>query len=99
MRPTWKQIILWAYPRGADPGSQRLPGVLSDLELHRALGLLLHNYRARSDDISTTYIPHAQPHQITRSQLAVDGEIEECKLTGAVPDLQSYPDRPDVLQS
>ena len=59
----------------------------------------LHDYRARRDDISMTDVPHAQPHQIARSQLAVDGEVEGREFTGASIDLQSYSGRPDVLQS
>src|SRR5262249_49518037 len=35
---------------------------------------------------------------ITRSQLAVDGEVEERQLSRTEADLQSYPDRPDIFQ-
>jgi hypothetical protein len=44
------------------------------------------------------HIPHSQSYQVARSQLTVDGEVEERQFSGATTNLQSYPDRPDVFQ-
>ena len=57
------------------------------------------DYRPRRDDTSMAYVSHAQSNQTARSQLAVDGKVEERELSGTTADLQSYRDRPDVLQS
>jgi len=45
MQSAWKQETLGAKLRRADPALQRVARLLSDLELHRILGLLLHPHR------------------------------------------------------
>jgi hypothetical protein len=44
---------------------------------------------ARSDDTAVAHITDAQFHQITRSQFAVDRQIEQGKFAGSVLDLQA----------
>jgi hypothetical protein len=48
-------------------------------------------------DISMTHVPHTQPHQITRSQLTVDGEVKDRQLSRAASDLEPYTNCPDTL--
>ena len=60
---------------GSDPRADRLPRLLGDLELHRPLGLLLHDDRAWGDMTALEHIANVKPHQVAPTQLAVDGEI------------------------
>ena len=76
------------YAGEPNPCDEGLTGLLGEFKLYGTLGLLLHDYRARRDDTSTTYVLHTQPHQIARSQLTVDGEIEERQLSRATIDLK-----------
>src|SRR6185437_1029953 len=66
VEPTRKQVVIRAQTGGLDPGDQRIACLLGDLKLHRTLRLLLHHYRARGDDSSMTYVPHAQRDEIAR---------------------------------
>jgi hypothetical protein len=93
-----KYVVLRMYSGRPNPSDDGLTCLLREFKLHRTLGFLLHDYRARSDDTSVTHVPHTQLHQIARSQLAVDGEVEERQLSRAAADLQSYADRPDIFQ-
>ncbi len=43
-------------------------------------------------------IPDPQLDQVARSQLAIDGQIEQRQLPSAIGKLQSNPDSPDVLE-
>lgn len=42
-QPAGKQEVLWLQPNQLDPGMQGVAGSLRDLELHRALRLVLHD--------------------------------------------------------
>jgi hypothetical protein len=59
-----------------DPRSDRVPRLLGDLELHRPLGLLLRDNRARSDPTALDHIVNVEPDQIAPAQLNVDCEVE-----------------------
>ena len=60
-----------------DPGSDRVSCLLGDLELHRSLGLRLHDNRARRDSTALHDIMDTKPNQITSAQFAVDGEVKQ----------------------
>src|SRR5260370_23304236 len=81
-----------------DPGSDRVPRLLSDLKLHRSVGLLLHDNRTGGDMIALEHIANVKPNQVAPEQLAVDGEIEQREFPGSMIQLQSNPDGPDLLQ-
>ena len=74
---------------GGDPCGYRIPRLLGDLELHWSLGLLLHDNRAAGDMTALDHIMDAQRDQITPAQFAVDGEIEQREISGAMIQLQS----------
>jgi hypothetical protein len=57
--------------------------LLGDFKLHRALGLLLHDDRSRADAITMRNVSDAQPDQIASTQLAVDGQVEQCEIACA----------------
>jgi hypothetical protein len=60
----------------SNPGEHRFTGRLRDFELNRPLRFLLHDDRARGESIPVSDIAHTQLHEITATQLAVDGQIE-----------------------
>ena len=70
-----KELIRLQMCRG-NPRRNRLPGLLGDLKLHRPLGLLLHDNRARTDPTALYDIVNVESDQIASSQLAVDGQVE-----------------------
>jgi hypothetical protein len=50
--------------------------LLGDLELHRLMGLLLHDDRAESDPTALDHIVNVEPNQIAPAQLTVNSEVE-----------------------
>src|SRR6266478_1355321 len=93
-----KEELLWLQMGRRDPRVHRVPRLLGDLELDRALGLLLHDYRPRRDRSALDDIVDAKPNQIAPAQLAVDTEIEQREFPDSMVQLQSNPDGPDLLQ-
>jgi len=94
----WKEELLRLQAGGGDPGTDRVPRLLGDLELHRSLRLLLHDNRACGDMTAMEHVANVKPHQVARAQLTVDGEVEQRKFPGSLIQLQSNPDGPDLLQ-
>ena len=93
-----KEELLRPQAGGRDPGTDRVPRLFGDLELHRPLGLLLHDNRAWGDMTASEHIANLKPHQVAPAQLAVDGEIEQRQFPGSMVQLQSNPNSPDRLQ-
>jgi hypothetical protein len=81
-----------------DPGSNSLPRRLGDLELYRTLGFLLQHDRPGSHGASVADVSDAQLDQVTRSKLAVDGEVEQRQITVTTSELQADPDRLDLFE-
>src|SRR4030095_14335178 len=77
-----KEELLRLQAGGCDPGTDRVPRLFGDLELHRPQGLLLHDDRARADMTALEHIANVKPHQVAPAQLAVDGEIEQREFPG-----------------
>ena len=80
----------------SDPGEDRFSGRLRDFELHRPLGFLLHDDRARGDPIAMGDITDAQLHEIAAAQFAVERQIEQRELALAITQLKANPNRPNV---
>ena len=89
-----KEELLRLQAGGRDPGTDRLPCLFGDLELHRPLSLLLHDDRAWGDMTALEHIANVKPHQIAPAQLAVDSEIEQREFPGSMIQLQSNSDGP-----
>ena len=70
---------------------------LRQLELHRALGHVLHHHRAVRVLTATVHIPYPQAHQVAAVKLAVDGEVEQRKLPHRVRRLKVDAHGPDFL--
>lgn len=81
-----------------DPSLQGVAGSCRDLELDRALGLVLHYDRACRDWVAMADVSDLEGEEIASAQLTVDAQIEERKLAYAAPlHLEANAQRPDVL--
>lgn len=54
---------------------QGVPGGLCDLELHRALRLVLHDDGAHHHRVAMTPVPDLQGDEVASAQLAVDARM------------------------
>jgi hypothetical protein len=72
--------------------------VCSDLELHGALGLLLHDHGPSRDLVAMGHVEDPKLHQIAGAELRVNGYVEEGEIAGSVPQLQADTDRSDIAQ-
>jgi len=72
----WGRGILSSQARTANPGSNGIACHLCYLELYGSVGLLLHDDRSRRYTPAVRHVVYPKLDEITRSQLAVDGEIE-----------------------
>jgi hypothetical protein len=79
------------------PGCDGVPCLLGHLELHRSLGLLLHDDCACRDLTALDDIMDTQRDEIAAAQLAIDGEIEKRQLSRSMIQLKAKPNRPDFL--
>src|ERR1700694_1855719 len=93
-----KKELLRLQMRRAHPSRDCIARLLGDLKLHRPLRLLLHDDRAGGDMTALDHIMDAKSDQIAPAQLAVNGEVEQCKFSGSMIQLQSNPDGPDLFQ-
>jgi hypothetical protein len=96
--PARKQELLRFQVRCGDPGRDRVPRLLGDLKLNRALGLLLHDHRPRHYPSTLDDIVDPESKWIAAAQLAVDGEVEQREFPGSMIHLQPNPDSPDLFQ-
>jgi hypothetical protein len=71
---------------------------LGDLELHWALGLVLHDDGAARQLIAVTHVSDLERDEVAAAKLAVDAQIEEGQLTHTVFHLKPNPERPDILE-
>jgi len=79
--------------------SHRLTALLGDLELHGPLSLLLHDDGPTGHAFPMRDISDTQLHEITGSELTIDGEVEHGELSDPPRELQTDADRPDVLEA
>jgi hypothetical protein len=93
-----KEELLRFQAGRRDPSGDRVPRLLGDLKLHRPLGLLLHDNCPWRNRSALDNVVDAKPYQIAPAQLAVDGEVEQCKFSGSMIQLQPNPDGPDLFQ-
>jgi hypothetical protein len=83
MEPAGEQKVVRAEGRRFDPSGHSLPCGWRDLELHRAMGLVLHRGCASSHLFPMANIAALQGHKVAPSQLAVNAEIEKRKFSDA----------------
>jgi len=73
-------------------------GLFGDFELNRPARLSLNDGGAVSDPATGADVVDLQPHEVTASELAIDGEIEQGKVARSVLELEPDPDCPDILR-
>ena len=81
-----------------DPVRDGIAGLLGDLELHRSLGLLLHDHGPVGDPGIVGDVPNPKSNQIAPAQLAVDRQVEQRQIKILVGQLEPDPDVPDFPQ-
>ena len=96
--PAWEQPvmrlqILRRAPDGDD--FTRLPG---DFELDSVALLALEHFRVDAEFSACAHVGDPQRDQIAASQLAVDRQIEECKIAALLSNLEANPNGPHVLR-
>ena len=98
MEPAGEEEVLRLQPGQLDPGLQGVPGGLRYLELHRALGLVLHDDGPRCHLVSMAHVPDFEGDEVASSQLAVDAQVKEREFVHPVFHLETDAQRPDVLE-
>jgi len=98
MKPAGEQEVLRLLSGLLDPRLQCVPGGLRDLELHWALGLVLHDDGACRHLVAMTDIPDLERDEIAAAQLAVDAQVEEREFAHPALHLEADAQRPDVLE-
>lgn len=68
-----------------------------DLELHWALGLVLHHDGAARHRIAMANISHLERYEVTATQLAVDAKVEERQFADPAFHLKANSKSLDVL--
>jgi hypothetical protein len=71
--------------------------LFGDLELNRSAGFPLDYRGAVLHPAPDAYVAHPEPHEVAAPQLAIDGEIEQSKVTSALFKLEPDADCPDLL--
>lgn len=85
-------------PRLLDPLLHGITGGRRDLELHRALGIVLHHHGAGCDLVAMANVPHFEADEVTAAKLAVDSQVEESKLAHPTFHLEASTNGLDVLE-
>ena len=95
---TRKDEVVGSQPSLLDPLLHGLSRGRCDLKLHRALGLVLHDYGTGGHLIAVADVPDLEAHEITAAKLAIDSQIEEGELAHPAFHLQANTEGPDVLE-
>ena len=98
MNATREHEVLGLQPRLLDPLLHSLAGRLRDLELHRALRLVLHHHGAGCNLVAVADVPDLETDKVTTAQLAVDSQVEESKLAHPALHLEADSKCPDILE-
>jgi len=80
-----------------DPRLQGVSGGGRDLELHRALSLVLHHDRTGCHLVAVAEVPDFEADENAAAQLAVDARVEQGELAYTALHLQADAQCPDVL--
>lgn len=93
---TGKNEIVKRPNASFEPGEKARARGLHDLKLNGFAGLLLNDDRARLDRAAADDITDLQFHQVATTQLAVDGEVEQCAIPEPLFVIKVKSDRPDL---
>lgn len=75
-----------------------VPGGLCDLEMHRTLGLVLHDDGACRHGFAVADVPDLESDEVAAAKLAVDAQVEQGELAHPALHLETDAQRPDVLE-
>jgi len=92
-----EQVSTPAGIEGGQPLAESTPGLPGDLELHRPGGLLLNHGRSIANPPAGERVADPHPNKVGAPELAVDGEIEHCKIALASLHLRPNTNGHDVL--
>jgi hypothetical protein len=81
-----------------EPASHSLMGLLRDLELNRMACLPLHHGGAGSYPPIKGYVVDPKRDEVTGSQLAVEGQVEQGQIPDLMSDLEPHSNGPDLLR-
>lgn len=95
---TWKQVATTISSNERKPGGQRILRLLGDFKLHGPLGFLLDYGGAVPDRTTRPQVLHAKSDEITGTELAVDGKIEERQFSVRAAHFKANSDRPHILR-
>jgi hypothetical protein len=80
------------------PGSDRGSGPFGNFELTRPARLFLNDGCAVSNTAASADIVDLWSDEITASELAIDGEIEQREVTRSLLELEPHPNCPDIFR-
>lgn len=80
-----------------DPAPQSLSGLLGDLELHRTACLPLHHGAAGSYSSIEGHVVDPKSDEVTGSQFAVEGQVEQGQIPNPMSDLEPDPNGPNLF--
>jgi hypothetical protein len=89
---TWEQEITFLKRAPDNPAMHRIAGLFGQFELNRTPRFLLHKNSTLFDAASLTHITDTQSHQITASELAVNGQVEKSQIAYLFLQLEPGPD-------
>jgi hypothetical protein len=81
-----------------DPVANRVSRLFGNFKLNRLARLLLHHHRPFGNARTMSNIPNLDLDEITTSQLAIDGKIEQSQITNLPGYLKPDANCPDSLQ-
>lgn len=95
MNSAQKEEILGPKAGALHPRRDRISRRGRNLKLDWPLCLLPHDGRAWRHIAAVAGVTHPHSHEVAAAQLAVDPQIEKCKVPGSVLELQPSSDSPD----
>ena len=98
MDAAWKKIVLCFQFRMGNPRGYRRACRLRNLELYRSAGFLLKDEGAGRHALAVADVAYPQLHEIARTELAIDSQIEEGEISTSTGNLKSYANRPYLLE-
>jgi hypothetical protein len=95
---TFEEIIIRLQIGMIDPVANRVSRLFGDFKLNRLSRLLLHHHRSFGNARTMSNIPNSDLGEITTSQLAIEGKIEQSQITNLQGYLKPDTNCPDFLR-
>jgi hypothetical protein len=95
---TFEEIIIRLQIGMIDPVANRVSRLFGDFKFNRLPRFLLHHHRPFGNGRTMSNILNSDLDEITTSQLAIDGKIEQSQITNLQGYLKPDANCPDFLQ-